>query len=182
MGSDAEVEVEATEVEGGRALGLADEIGDGDLLGAEAFGDADGPLAADGGSGGGVLGENAAGRGGGGVEAIFEGEAEAEGGGFAAGVGDGEAAEVGDFSLSTVDGETHGDEGGEERDGEHREGAEGDVEEAVDGAEFYGGGHAWTKDTSMAEWSCDAETGYGGRRLVGLWLVARNCLVSNWER
>jgi hypothetical protein len=35
-----------------------------------------------------------------------------------------------------VDGEAHGDEGGEERDDEHRQGTEDDVEEAVDAAEL----------------------------------------------
>lgn len=150
MGGDAEVEVEAAKVEVGRALGLADEVGDVDLLGAEAFGDANGPLAAYGGSGSRVLGEDAAGWGGGGVEAVFEGEAEAEGRGFAAGIGDGKTGEVGDCDLAAVDGETHGNEGGEERDGEHGESAKGDIEEAVDGAEFDGGGHALTKDTWVA--------------------------------
>ena len=44
----AEFEAEAADVDGGGALGLAYEVGDGDLLGAETFGDADGPVAADG--------------------------------------------------------------------------------------------------------------------------------------
>ncbi len=48
----AEFEREASDGDGGGALGLADEVGNGDFLGAEAFSDADGPLAADDGTGG----------------------------------------------------------------------------------------------------------------------------------
>ena len=131
VGDGAEVEREAAEVDGGGSLGLADEVGDGDLLGAEAFGDADGPLAADLGAGGGGLGEDVAGWSVGGVELVFEVEAEAEGVGFVAGVGDGEAGEVGDYDLAAVDGETHGDEGGGESYREHGEGAEEEIEEAL---------------------------------------------------
>jgi hypothetical protein len=47
----SEFEAEAADGDGGGTLGLADEGGDGDLLWAEAFGDADGPLAADDGVG-----------------------------------------------------------------------------------------------------------------------------------
>jgi len=43
----AEFEPETADVDGGGALGLTEDVGDRDLLGAEAFGDADGPLAAD---------------------------------------------------------------------------------------------------------------------------------------
>ena len=43
MGDDAEVEAEAADVDGGGALALAEDVGDGDLLRTEAFGDADGP-------------------------------------------------------------------------------------------------------------------------------------------
>jgi len=77
VGDGAELEAEAADVDGGGALGLADEVGDGDLLRAETFGDADGPLAAHGEAGGGGLGEDAAGWGVGGVEAVFEAEDEA---------------------------------------------------------------------------------------------------------
>ena len=117
MGDDAEFEAEAADVDGGGALGLADDVGDCDLLGAEAFGDAHGPLAADGGAGDGRLGQHVAGGYVGGIEAVFEIDAEAEGAGLSAGVCDGEAGEVGDGDLAAVDGEAHGDEGGEERDG-----------------------------------------------------------------
>ena len=135
VGDGAEFERDAADVDGCGALGLADEIGDGDILGAEAFGDADGPLATDDRTGSGGLGEDAAGRRGGGVEAVFEVEAEAEGAGLFAGVGDGEAAEVGDFDFAAVNGETHGDEGRDERDHEHSQCSEDDVEEAVDAGE-----------------------------------------------
>ena len=131
MGDGAEVEREAAEVNGGGALGLADEVGDGDLLRAEAFSDADGPLAANLGPGGGGLGEDMAGWGVWGVELVFEVKAEAEGVGFVAGVGDGEAGEVGDYNFSAVDGETHGDEGGGESYHQHGEGAEEEIEEAL---------------------------------------------------
>lgn len=139
VGDGTEFEAEAADVDGGGALGLAEEVGDGDLLGAEAFGDADGPLATDCEAGGGGLGEDAAGWGVGGVEAVFEAEDEAEGAGFLAGFGEGEAGEVGDFDFVAVDGEAHGDEGGDERYGEHREGAQNDVEEAVDASADFSG-------------------------------------------
>ena len=51
-----------------------------------------------------------------------------------AGFGEGEAGEVGDLDLATVDGEAHGDEGGDERDDQHRQCAEHKVEDAVDAA------------------------------------------------
>ena len=136
MGDGAEFEAEAADVDGGGALALAEEVGDGDLLGAEAFSDADGPLAADGGAGCGRLGEDAAGGSVGGVEAVFEVEDQAEGAGLFAGFGEGEAGEVGDFDFAAVDGETHGDERGEESDNQHRQSAENDVEEAVDAGDF----------------------------------------------
>ena len=47
MRDGAEFEPEAANVDGGGALALAEDVGDGDLLCAEAFGDAHGPLAAD---------------------------------------------------------------------------------------------------------------------------------------
>jgi len=130
---------------------LADEIWDGDVLWAEAFGDANGPLATDDRTGGRRLCEDAAGWRGGGVEAVLEVEAEAEGTGFFAGVGDGETAEVGDFDLTAVDGEAHGDEGGDERDDQHGECAEDDVKETVDAGESELHGH-------------DQDTGCGGGR------------------
>jgi len=66
-------------------------------------------------------------------EVVFKVEAKAEGAGLLAGVGDGEAAKVGDRNLATVDGETHGDEGGDEGDHQHGEGAEDDVEDTLHG-------------------------------------------------
>ncbi len=88
-------------------------------------------------AGRGRLGEDAAGRRVGGVEAVFEVEAEAEGAGLFAGVGETEAGEVGDFDLAAVDGEAHGDEGGEKRDDEHGQRAEDDIEEAVDAGDLH---------------------------------------------
>ena len=82
VGDGAEFEAEAADVDGGGALGLAEEVGDGDLLCAEAFGDADGPLAADGDAGRGRLGEDVAGGRVGGVEAVFEVEDAGRGSGF----------------------------------------------------------------------------------------------------
>ena len=117
-------------------FGLTQQIGDGDLLRTEAFGDANGPLAADGSAGDGGLREDAAGGNVGRVEAILQGEAEAEGAGLFARVGEREAGEVGDFDLAAVNGEAHGDEGGEQRDDEHGKRAEEDVEEAVDAADL----------------------------------------------
>ena len=139
VGDGAEFEAETADVDGGGALGLADEVGDGDLLCAEGFGDADGPLATDGYARGWGLGEDVAGGRVGGVEAIFEAEDEAKGAGLFAGFREGEVGEVGDFDLVTVDGETHGDEGRDERDGEHRERTQNDVEEAVDAAGDFSG-------------------------------------------
>ena len=46
------------------------------------------------------------------------------------GVGDGEASELGHDCLAAMDGEAHGDEGRDERDGDHRQGAEDEGEEA----------------------------------------------------
>ena len=135
MGDDAGLESEAADVDGGGAFGLAEEVGDGDLLRAEALGDADGPFAADGSARGGRLREDAAGRRVGGVEAVFEIHAKAESAGFGAGVGESEPGEVGDFDFAAVNGEAHGDEGGCQGDDEHRQGAEDDVEEAVDSAD-----------------------------------------------
>jgi hypothetical protein len=116
---------------------LAEDVGDGDLLCAEAFGDADGPLAADGDAGCGRLRENVAGRCVGGVEAIFEVEDKAERAGLFAGVGEGEAGEVGDFDFAAMDGEAHGDERGEQRHDKHGQRAENDVEEAVDPGDLH---------------------------------------------
>ena len=140
MGCDAEFEREAADVDGGGALGLPEDAGDGDLLGAEAFCDADGPLAADGGAGSGRLGEDASGRSVGGVEAVFKREAQAEGAGSAAGFGEGEAGERRNLDLVAVNGESHGDEAGDQHHQQHGKRAEEDVEEAVDGGEveFHG--------------------------------------------
>ena len=91
VGDYAEFKPKTTDVNGGGALALAEDVGNSDLLSAKAFGDADGPLAADGGARGGRLGEDVSGRRVGGVEPIFEGEAEAAGTGLLAGVGEGEA-------------------------------------------------------------------------------------------
>ena len=139
VGDGSELEAEAADVDGGGALGLAEEVGYGDLLGTEAFGDSDWPLAADGEAGCRGLGEDAAGWGVGGVEAIFEAENETEGAGLLAGFGEGEVGEVGNFDLAAVDGEAHGDEGGDERDGEHGQGAQNDVEEAGDASGDFSG-------------------------------------------
>ena len=73
---------------------------------AEAFGDANGPLAADRRSGGRILGEDVARCGAGGIEAVLEGEAKPEGAGLFAGFGESEAGEVGNFDLAAVDSET----------------------------------------------------------------------------
>lgn len=135
VGDGTELEPEAADVDGGGALALTEEVGDGDLLCAEAFSDADGPFAAYGCAGCGRLGEDASGRYVGGVEAIFEVEAETEGAGLFACFGDGEAGQVGDFDLAAVDGEAHGDERRGERDHKHGQGSKNDVEEAVDSAD-----------------------------------------------
>ena len=131
MGDRAEFEGEPADADGGRALGLADEIGDRDLLGAEAFGDADGPFAADYGSGGRGLGEDVACGDGQGVEAVLDVHAQAAGVGLFCGFGDGEAGQIWHFDLAAMDGDAHGKVGGEERYREYGEGAEEDVEEAL---------------------------------------------------
>lgn len=128
----AEFEPEAANVDRSGALALTEDVGDGDLLCAETFGDADDPLPADGDAGERRLGEDVSGRGVGRVKAVFEIEDESEGAGLFAGVGKCEAAEVGNFDLSPMNGETHGDERREERDHHHGKGAKNDVEESVD--------------------------------------------------
>ena len=133
----AELEAEAANVDGGGALALAENVGDGDLLCAEAFGDPYGPLTADGDTGCGRLGENVAGRRVGRVEAIFEGEDKAERAGLFAGVREGQAGEVWHLDLSAMDGEAHGDERGEECHDQHGQRTENDVEEAVDSGDLH---------------------------------------------
>ena len=133
VGDDAELEPEAADIDGGGSLGLADDVGNGNLLRAEAFGDAYSPLAADDGAWSGRLGEDSAGGYVGGVETVFEVDVEAEGTGLFACVGEGEAGEIGDRDLAAVDGEAHGREGGGECDHEHGEGAENEVEGALHG-------------------------------------------------
>ena len=117
---------------------MAEEIRDGDLLRTETFGDADSPLAADGGARCGRLREDATGWRVGGVEAVFKIQAETEGAGVVAGFREGEASEVWDFDFAAVNGETHGDEGGEQSDDDHRQGAERGVEDAMDGLPLHG--------------------------------------------
>ena len=147
VGDGAEVEREAADVDGGGAFALAEDARDGDLLGSEAFGDTDGPLAANGDAGRGGLGEDAAGRGVGRVEAIFESEAEAERAGLMAGFGEGEAGEGGDLDLVAMNGEAHGDKGGHKRHQHHGQCAEEDVEEAIEGGEvdFHGAGSGYRR-------------------------------------
>ncbi len=73
----AEVELVAAEVHGGLADGFAGDVRNGDLLGSEAFDDANLPAFADLGAGRGGLGEDAARGDGGGVEAVLDIEVEA---------------------------------------------------------------------------------------------------------
>ncbi len=122
VGEGAEVERHASDVHGGVAEGLADDVGDGDLLGAEGLGDADLPAVADAGAGGGGLRKDTAGGDGGGVEAVFDVEVDAgfEGGG--AGLADCHSGEVGDGDLVAVECDAEGDGGGEQHDDEHRHG------------------------------------------------------------
>jgi len=84
------------------------------------------------------LREDSAGRRVGRVEAIFEVEDQAERAGLFAGLRESEAGEVGDFDFAAVDGEAHGDEGGKKSDDDHRQGAEGGVEDAIDGLSLHG--------------------------------------------
>jgi len=125
---------------------------------AEAFGDAHGPLAADGDTGCGRLGEDVAGRCVGGVEAVFEREDKAQGAGLFAGFGASEAGEVGHLDFAAMDGEAHGDERGEERDHEHGQRTEKDVEESVDPGDLhclvriYGDSSAWMFYSKEASW------------------------------
>ena len=137
VGYRSEFESEAADVDRGGAFALAEDVGDGDLLCAEAFGDADGPLAADGDTWCGRLGENVARGCDGGVEAIFEVEDQAQGAGLLAGFREGEAGEVGHLDLAAMDGEAHGDERREERNHQHGQRAEKDVEEAVDPGDLH---------------------------------------------
>jgi hypothetical protein len=60
VGDCAELKPEPADVDGRGALALAEQVGDGDLLWAETFSDADGPLTADGDARSGRLGEDAA--------------------------------------------------------------------------------------------------------------------------
>ena len=74
------------------------------------------------------------------VEAVLDVHAEAAGVGGVGGVRDGESSEVRDLDFATVDGDAHGEVGRDERDHEHCESAEEDVEEAVDGGDFHAAG------------------------------------------
>ena len=91
VSDDALFKAKTADVDGGGALGLTEEIGDGDLLRAETFGDAYSPLATNGGAGCRRLREDATGWDVGGVETIFEIEAKTEGAGVVTGFGEGEA-------------------------------------------------------------------------------------------
>jgi len=153
----------AAQVEGGDALLVAEDAGDFDLLGAEALGDADAPLAADYRVGGGRLGEDVAGGDVGGVVAVVDLEVEAEAGGLAAGFGDGHVLEGGDADLRAVDGEVHGGDGGDQRHDDKRHEQERALEEVPDGAkaELHGkvspSANSTTKSISAA-FSSMAET------------------------
>ncbi len=129
VGEGAEFELELADVHGGLLDGLADDVGDGDVLGTEAFGDADLPAVADARAGCGGLGEDAADGDGGGVELVLDVEIDAGAEGGLAGFGDGHPGEVGDGDFVAVEGDAEGDAGGDEHDGDHRGGGEGDAEE-----------------------------------------------------
>jgi len=110
---------------------LAEDVGDGDLLGAQAFGDADGPFAANGDAGAGRLSEDETGRRSWRIEAVFEVHAEADGVGLLAGVRDGEASQVRYGDLAAMDGQPHGDESRYESHYKHGQGAEDEVEDTL---------------------------------------------------
>ena len=139
MREGAEVEREAADGDGGGALGHAADVGDGHLLGAEAFNGADLPLLPDDDAGCRDLGDDVSGGDGGGVEAADGDEVEAARGEAVLRVIGGEGDDGGDFDLGAVDGEAHGGEGEGQGDGEHQEAAEGEVE---------GAGHGWDQCSS----------------------------------
>jgi len=130
MGEGAEVEGVAAKIHGGLAKGLGDDVGDRDLLGAKAFGDADLPAFADFGSGCGGLGEDASGGHGGGVELVRDVEVEAAVQGGVGGLGDSQAGEGGDANLTDVQRQAEGDAREEDRDGDHRDELESNFEVA----------------------------------------------------
>jgi hypothetical protein len=133
-GDDAEVEAGVADSESGVALIEADDVGDGDAGRAEAFGEADDPVAANRGSGNRGLRDDVAGGNFGAGVAIGDGGVEAGGRDAVHGFGNGEAAGVGDLDFGAVNGDAHGDERGDERDGEQRERSEKqaeDLEEAL---------------------------------------------------
>ena len=134
-GDGADLELQAAEDEGGRGFVLAGGVWHGDGLGAEGFGDAHLPAAADAGSGDGGLREDVIGADGAGVEAVFNRQIEAEIFGHCGCIGVGFASQVGNGDLAAVDGDTHGEEGAKDDDGEHQDRAGGDVDDALDGGE-----------------------------------------------
>ena len=129
VGGGAEVQLEAAEHELGRALGLAGDVRDGDVLAAKALRDTDLAAAADEGAGGGRLGEDVVLGDAGGVEAVLHGEVEAKLAGGCGGVLIGETGEGRDVHLAAMDGETHGREGGEDRHDEHEQASDDAVED-----------------------------------------------------
>jgi hypothetical protein len=124
VGEGSEVELGAADVHGGVAQRLADHVGDGDLLGAEADRDANLPAVADAGAGGRGLGEDVAGGDGGGVEAVLYVEIDAGLEGGRAGLADGHAGEVGDADFVAVESDAQGDCGGYKHDDQHGHGRE----------------------------------------------------------
>lgn len=128
VGNDAHVEPDVADVEGGFALLLADYLGNGDALRAEALGDADVPLLTDFGAGRGRLPEDATGGNGGAVEAVLQVEIEAFAQGAVAGFGESETGKVGHCNFSAVDGQPHGGQRREQRNGHHGESTENDSE------------------------------------------------------
>jgi hypothetical protein len=124
VSDDAEVERQAANADGRSALGLAGQFGDIDALRPKRLGDTDGPLAANVGSGGRILGENAASGNLGGVEVVLQGEMETLTASGLTGFEDGLTSELGNDCLASMNSEAHGDEGGDQGDCDQREGAE----------------------------------------------------------
>ncbi len=97
---------------------------------AEAFGGLDAPAAADVGSGLGLLGDNASGGNGGGIEMVAAGELQATLEGSPLGLGGRHATQVRHGDLAAMDGKSHADQGGGERDDDEHENLGEQTEEA----------------------------------------------------
>ena len=122
VGGRPDFEGSAANLNGGNALIETDEVGYGDALRAEAFGEAKMPFAADHASRRGRLAHDVPDGDVHAVDMAIHAEIETEVRGFAGGVSGGEPFEGGNRDFGPMDGEVHGDDGRQHRqNGEHEQ-------------------------------------------------------------